>query len=117
MSQEEIEPKLAKLMSDIAEVEGIFAFDMNGNLISGQTIDEEMDKKAIASKVNEIIDQVNKLGELIGKGNLFEMKLELQDGLIDVVVGSDLIVGAFIDQDSKSQFALISRSIKNLLGV
>jgi len=117
MSREEIEPKLAKLMSDIAEVEGIFAIDMNGNLIAGQTIQQDMDKEAIKAKISDIINTVNQLGDLIGKGSSTELKIDLETGIVDIVIGNNLIIGAFIDQESKSQLGLISRSIKNILGI
>jgi len=114
MSQNELEPKLAQIMSDIAEVEGICAFDAAGALISGQTI-EEKDVKTISKNAFNLIDKLNALGKAIGKGNATEITIGLEQGYAVVEIGDRFSIVAFVDADSKSQLALLSRTLKNLM--
>lgn len=114
MSKSELEPKLAQVMSDISETEGIVALDPAGKLISGQTI-EDMNKNTIAETVSQLIQCVNKLGGIINKGKVTEVTLGLEKGFVTVEVGSKYSIAAFVDNDGKSQLALLSRTIKNLL--
>ena len=44
MSKEDLEPKLAEIMDQIPEVEGVIAFDVAGKVISGQTIENKDNK-------------------------------------------------------------------------
>ena len=64
MSKDDLEPKLAELMNQIPEVEGVIAFSETGKIISGQTI-ESMDKDKIATVINNH-NMCN--GKLIKKG-------------------------------------------------
>lgn len=114
MSKEDLEPKLADIMSQIAEVEGIVALDHSGNLISGQTI-EEMDVEDIAKKASDLIEAANTMGKTIEKGDTFEITLGIENGYMVAVVGSEFAVLSFVDSDSKAQLALLGRTLKNLL--
>ncbi|MCP4760724.1 MAG: roadblock/LC7 domain-containing protein [archaeon] len=110
----DIEAKLAQLMSDIAEIEGIVAFDAGGKVISGQTI-EEKDKNKIAKTASSLIGNLKPFGESIGKGNVNEVTLNMDEGYAVILFGEKHSIAAFVGKDDKNQLALLSRSIRNLL--
>ncbi|MBD3351229.1 MAG: hypothetical protein GF364_07060 [Candidatus Lokiarchaeota archaeon] len=115
MSKDELEPRLAKIMSDIAEVEGIIALDADGKTITGKTISEDMGIDKISKTASTLLENVNSFGAAIEKGKATEVTVALNDGFAVVVAGSDFSVVAFVDSDSKSQLALLARTIKNLI--
>lgn len=110
----EIESKLAQIMSDIPEVEGMIAFDQSGKLISGQTI-EKMDLNAIASTAHKLLEGLDKFGESIEKGKVSEITVSLADGFAVIVFGQQSSVVSFVGTDGKSQLALLARTIKNIV--
>ncbi|MHA1821300.1 MAG: hypothetical protein ACTSU2_15255 [Promethearchaeota archaeon] len=115
MSKEELEPKLAELMSEIPEIEGIVAFKTeDGSLISGQTI-EEKDINGIASKSFNVIPLLKELSIILEKGDIKEMTLSMADGYLVLSIGKTYSIIAFVGLDGKNQVALVARALKNLL--
>jgi predicted RNA-binding protein (virulence factor B family) len=74
-----------------------------------------MNKNSIAETVSKIIENINTLGGLINKGKATEITIGMEKGFATVEVGSKFSIFAFVDNDGKSQIALLSRTIKNLL--
>ena len=114
MSKAEIEPKLAGIMSEIAEVEGIVAFDPRGKVISGQTIaGDDIDK--IAKAASDLLPRLTLLGSNIKKGSPREITIGLSNGYAFVAFGSKYSILCFVGQDAKTQLGLISRQIKAII--
>ena len=114
MSKEEIEPKLAGIMSEIAEVEGIVAFDPKGNIISGQTIAGD-DIGKIAKAASDLLPRLTLLGSAIQKGSPKEITLGLTKGYAVIAYGIKYSILCFVGQDAKTQLGLISRQIKAIV--
>ncbi|MBN2157074.1 MAG: roadblock/LC7 domain-containing protein [Candidatus Lokiarchaeota archaeon] len=114
MSKEEIEPKLANIMSEIAEVEGIVAFDPKGYVISGQTIAND-DTSKIAKAASELLPRLTLLGSNISKGSPKELTITLSKGYAVIAYGSKYSIICFVGQDAKNQLGLISRQIKSIM--
>ena len=114
MSKAEIEPKLAGIMSEIAEVEGIVAFDAKGNVISGQTIGGD-DVKKIAKATSDLLPRLTLLGSSIKKGSPREITIGLTKGYTFVAYGSKYSILCFVGQDAKTQLGLISRQVKGIV--
>ncbi len=114
MSKEEIEPKLAELMDNVPECEGLIAADKNGTVIVGQTI-TDMDHSKIAKACAKIIQDSNELGKDIGKGSLKATTIELDNGYA-VLVGSDeTILICLTGIDGKASLALLKRNLISIL--
>jgi predicted regulator of Ras-like GTPase activity (Roadblock/LC7/MglB family) len=113
MSKAEIEPKLAGIMSEIAEVEGIVAFDPKGNVISGQTIAGD-DTNRIAKAASDLIPRLTLLGSSISKGSPKEITISLTKGYAIVAFGLQYSIICFVGEDAKTQLGLISRQIKEI---
>jgi predicted regulator of Ras-like GTPase activity (Roadblock/LC7/MglB family) len=111
MSKAEIEPKLAGIMSEIAEVEGIVAFDPKGKVISGQTIAGD-DVNKIAKAASDLLPRLTLLGASMQKGSPREITIGLTKGYAVVAFGSKFSIVCFVGQDAKTQLGLISRQIK-----
>jgi len=111
-----IEKKLAELFDVVPETEGLIASDLEGKVITGQTI-TDMDHNGIAKACATLIKNTNAIGENTGKGNLKSATIELEDGYI-VIVGSDKgILIALAGLDGKASLSLLKRnliSISNL---
>jgi predicted regulator of Ras-like GTPase activity (Roadblock/LC7/MglB family) len=114
MSKDEIEPKLAGIMSEIAEVEGIVAFDPKGNVISGQTIGGD-DVAKIAKSAMDLLPRLTLLGSAIQKGSPREITIGLSKGYAVVAFGSKYSIICFVGEDAKTQLGLISRQIKEIV--
>jgi len=115
MSKTEIEPKLAKIMSEIPEVEGIIAFDLKGNVISGQTIAND-DTSKISHAASDILPRLTLLGSSINKGSPKELTITLTKGYAVIAYGVKYSIVCFVGEDAKTQLGLISREIKALAG-
>ena len=114
MSKKEIEPKLAKLMDLVPECEGLIAADSSGKVIVGQTL-TDMDHGTIAKSCAAIIKDSNALGKNIGKGNLKNTTIELDEGFA-VLVGNDkLVLIALAGTDGKASIGLIKRNLISIL--
>ena len=114
MSKAEIEPKLAGIMSEIAEVEGIIAFDPKGNIISGQTIGGD-DVKKIAKAASDMLPRLTLLGSSIKKGTPRELTIGLSKGYAFIAFGTKYSILCFVGQDAKTQLGLISRQVKSIV--
>lgn len=116
MSKELIEKKLAELMDTVPECEGLIAADTDGKVIIGQTI-TEMDHDKIAKACAAIIKDSNDLGSNIGKGELKNTTLELENGFAVVVGSEKTVLIALAGADGKASLGLLKRnliSISNL---
>ncbi len=111
-----IEKKLAELFDVVPETEGLIASDLEGKVITGQTI-TDMDHNGIAKACATLIKNSNVMGENTGKGNLKSATIELEEGYL-VIVGSDKgILIALAGLDGKASLSLLKRnliSISNL---
>ena len=114
MSKAEIEPKLAGIMSEIAEVEGIIAFNAKGAVISGQTIGGD-DVKKIAKTASDLLPRLTLLGSAIQKGSPREVTIGLSKGYVFVAFGMKFSIMCFVGEDAKTQLGLISRQIKAIV--
>ena len=114
MSKAEIEPKLARIMSEIAEVEGIVAFGPKGNLISGQTI-EGGDTSKISKAASDLLPRLTLLGSNIQKGAPKEITVTLTQGYACVAYGIKYSIICFVGKDAKTQLGLVSRHIRSLV--
>ncbi len=114
MSKEEIEPKLAGIMSEIAEVEGIVAFDAKGNVISGQAIAGD-DVGKIAKAASDLLPRLTLLGSSIQKGTPREITIGLSKGYAVLAYGVKYSVICFVGEDAKTQLGLITREIKEIV--
>ncbi|TFG17321.1 MAG: hypothetical protein EU530_10800 [Promethearchaeota archaeon] len=113
MSKAEIEPKLAGIMSEIAEVEGIVAFDPKGDVISGQTIGGD-DVQKIAKTASDLLPRLTLLGSSIQKGSPREVTIGLTKGYAIIVFGTKYSIMCFVGEDAKTQLGLLSRQIKEI---
>ena len=114
MSKAEIEPKLAGIMSEIAEIEGIVAFDAKGKVISGQTIAGD-DVNKIAKSTSDLLPRLTLLGSSIKKGTPRDITIGLSKGYAFVAYGSKYSIICFVGEDAKTQLGLISRQIKSIV--
>ena len=76
--KKEFGPKLESIMSEISVCEGLVLAKNNGEVLIGQTL-TEMDHTAIAKSITKIFK--TKL-DALGKGDLLEMTLGLNDGFL-----------------------------------
>ena len=114
MSKDQLEPKLAELMQNIPEIEGIIAFSPEGKIITGQTI-EDMDKDSIAAKASKLLENLKSFGSEIGKGNVIEITINYEEGYVVIAFGEKYSILSFVDSTNKMQLGLLSRGLKNLL--
>lgn len=114
MSKAEIEPKLADIMSEIAEIEGIVAFDPHGNVISGQTIAGD-DTNKIAKAASDLLPRLILLSSSIQKGSPKEISISLTKGYAVVAFGLQYSIICFVGEDAKTQLGLVSRHIRSLI--
>jgi predicted regulator of Ras-like GTPase activity (Roadblock/LC7/MglB family) len=108
--KETIEPKLARLMNDVPETEGLIAATPDGEVIVGQTI-TEMDHGAIAKACAQIIKDSNNLGNDIGKGSLKNTTITLDDGFAVLVGSEKVILIALAGTEAKASLGLLKRNL------
>ena len=114
MGDKELEGKLAKIMDEIPEIEGLIAFDNNSKILSGQTI-TEMDNKKIVVKANELLKLAKELGEASEKEGATEINLSSKDGNIIIEGSKKLGLIALVGKDAVHSLALIMRTLRALL--
>ncbi|MHA1370217.1 MAG: PDC sensor domain-containing protein [Promethearchaeota archaeon] len=114
MSKADLEPKLASLMDNIPEIEGLVALDAKGNLIVGQTI-TEMDLNTIAKAAYDAFTTAKNLGGTIGKGNVFSINMTLEGGSCCMAGNDKVILLSMQGPDAATSISLILRSLKGLL--
>ena len=111
-----IEKKLAELFDVVPETEGLIACDLEGKVITGQTI-TDMDHNGIAKACATLIKNTNALGEATGKGGIKTATIELEDGYGVIVSSDNGILIALAGLDGKASLSLLKRnliSISNL---
>ena len=106
----EIESRLAKLMDDVPETEGLIAAKPDGEVIIGQTL-TEMDHGAIAKACAQIIKDSDSLGKDIGKGGLKNTTIALDDGFAVLVGSKKVILIALAGADAKASLGLLKRNL------
>ena len=114
--KESIEKKLAELFDIVPETEGLIASDLEGKVITGQTI-TDTDHNGIAKACATLIKNSNTIGENTGKGNLKSANIELEDGYVVIVSSDKGILIALAGLDGKASLSLLKRnliSISNL---
>ncbi len=114
--KEVIEKKLAKLFDVVPETEGLIASDLEGKVITGQTI-TDMDHNGIAKACTTLLKNVNALGETTGKGGIKTAIIELEEGYAVIVSSDNGILIALAGLDGKASLSLLKRnliSISNL---
>ena len=114
MSKDQLEPKLAELMQNIPEIEGIIAFSPEGKIITGQTI-EDMDKDSIAAEASKLLKNLKNFGKGIGKGKVIEITANFKEGFAVIAFGEKFSILSFVDSTNKMQLGLLSRGLKKLL--
>ena len=113
--KKEIEPKLAQLMDQLPEVEGVVAVDRTkGKVIVAQTI-TDMDHEAIAKNAIATLKNATKLGESIEKGTVTELNLKAFDGYCVIVASDKLIFMVLTGTDATSSVGLILRNLRIIL--
>ena len=111
-----IEKKLAELFDIVPETEGLIASDLEGKVITGQTI-TDMDHNGIAKACATLIKNSNVMGENTSKGNLKSATIELEEGYLVIVSSDKGILIALAGLDGKASLFLLKRnliSISNL---
>jgi len=108
--KESIEKKLAELFDVVPETEGLIASDLEGNVITGQTI-TDMDHNGIAKACATLIKNSNTIGENTGKGNLKSATIELENGYAVIVSSDKGILIALAGLDGKASLSLIKRNL------
>ena len=109
--KEEIESVLAKLMDNLPEIEGIIAFNSDGEIITGQTI-TEMDHKTISEIAINTLNESEKLTESIEKGNVSVVHVSGAQGHAILVRSNDLYLLAIAGEDATPSVGLIIRNLK-----
>ena len=108
--KESIEKKLAELFDIVPETEGLIASDLEGKVITGQTI-TDMDHNGIAKACATLIKNSNTIGENTGKGNLKSANIELEDGYVVIVSSDKGILIALAGLDGKASLSLLKRNL------
>ena len=114
--KEVIEKKLAELFDVVPETEGLIASDLEGKVITGQTI-TDMDHNGIAKACATLIKNSNAFGDTIGKGSINTATMELEDGYAVIVSSEKGLLIALAGLDGKASITLLKRnliSISNL---
>ena len=114
MTDNELEEKLAKIMDEIPEIEGLIAFNKEGEILSGQTI-TEMDNQKIVTRANELFKLALELGEATEKEGIAEINLNSKDGNIIIEGSKKLGVIALVGKEAAHSLALIMRTLRALL--
>jgi predicted regulator of Ras-like GTPase activity (Roadblock/LC7/MglB family) len=109
-----LESKLAALMDDIPEIEGLIALDSKGKIIVGQTI-TEMDLDAIAKAAKTAFDACVGLGGAVGKGSVVSLNVALEKGSSCIVGNDKVIIVTLQGLDASTSIALIVRQMKSIL--
>jgi predicted regulator of Ras-like GTPase activity (Roadblock/LC7/MglB family) len=113
MKKEEIEPKLANVMSAVSECEGLICAGTDGKVVVGQTL-TEMNHAAIASSAATLVK--TDIGKPSNKGGLKDITIGLDKGyLIIIVKGTNMLIG-LLGEDGKNAVGLLTRQLKLLLG-
>jgi len=114
VSAEEIEGKLAKMMDEIPEIEGLIAFDAEGKLITGQTI-TELDNDKICNKSLDVFNKALELGKITEKNNIKEIIFYAEEGNIIIAGSKNLNIIALIGKDAAHSIALVMRALRTLV--
>jgi len=112
--KEEVESILAKLMDNLPEIEGIIAFNSDGEIITGQTI-TEMDHKAISENAIKTLTESGKLTESIDKGDVSVVHVSGGEGHAIIVSSDELYLLAIAGKDANPSVGLIIRNLKMAL--
>ncbi|MHA1229607.1 MAG: roadblock/LC7 domain-containing protein [Candidatus Helarchaeota archaeon] len=110
VDKDKIEQALATIMDQIPEVEGLIAADMNGNVITGQTI-TAMDHSKIIENTLKVIEAAKGLSTNIEKGSVSEIRVTSDDGFTIIIIGKELIFTAITGTDAASSLGLIVRNL------
>lgn len=114
MNKKEITEKLAKLMDDIPEIEGLIALDPKGKLIVGQTL-TKMDLDVIAKATQQAFSKSGALGSTISKGNVQSILLTFDEGSSCIVGNDELIIASLQGNDASTSVSLILRTMKSIV--
>lgn len=114
MNPKEIEQKLAKMMNEIPEIEGLIAFDTNGKIISGQTL-TETDKKRLGALSVEVYRKAFELGAEIDKKDINTINISTKNGYVIIESSSKFSILALLGKDAFASMSLVVRSLKNII--
>jgi len=110
MSKKDIEPKLSELMSNIAECEGLIAANIDGKVIIGQTL-TDMDHNSLAKLCADIMKASVTLGGNLGKGDVKNTTVELDEGFAVIVGTEKVIYIGLVGIDGRPSLALLKRQL------
>ncbi|NMC05793.1 MAG: hypothetical protein GYA24_11300 [Candidatus Lokiarchaeota archaeon] len=114
VDKQQLEGKLAKLMDDIPEIEGLIALDAKGTVLVGQTI-TEMDKAALAKTALDVFTKARAMGKSTAKGGVQAINITMDKGSACIVGNDSTIIMSMQGADASNSIALILRSIKACL--
>ncbi|GAB4311042.1 MAG: hypothetical protein Kow0069_11290 [Promethearchaeota archaeon] len=114
MSRDKIEPLLANLLDSIAELEGVIATNLDGEVIVGQNI-TEIDLGAVGKSIADLIKAGHVLGQNCGKGEGSDLQFTFKEGFAQAVWNERIVLIALTGSDGRNSLGLILRSLRTLL--
>ncbi|WEU39902.1 MAG: roadblock/LC7 domain-containing protein [Candidatus Odinarchaeum yellowstonii] len=106
-----LESKLATMMDEIPEIEGLLAFDYNGKLICGQTL-TELDKDKLIVFSREIFKNCSELASSADKGKVATITITTDRGYLIIEMKQDFSILALLGAEAASSLSLVIRSLK-----
>ena len=113
MSKQDIEAKLAELMDIVPECEGLIAANIDGEVITGQTL-TELDDGNIAKIASDVLKGIESLGAQVGKGAIKTTTVEIDEGFMVLVGSNDKILIGLAGIDGQASLSLIKRHLKSI---
>ncbi len=109
-----IENKLAAMMDEIPEIEGLLAFDNNGRLICGQTL-TELDKNKLISISTEVFKDSSELAASADKGKVSTVTITTDKGYLIIEMKTGFSILALLGVEAASSLSLVIRSLKTVI--
>jgi predicted regulator of Ras-like GTPase activity (Roadblock/LC7/MglB family) len=113
MDTEELEQRLAELMSTLSECEGLIVADKDGQVLVGQTL-VERDLDSIAKAAASLINNSANLGGAVDKGSMKNAVFEYGGGFAILVNSDDKIFIALLGVDGRSSSTLLKRRLNSI---
>ncbi len=109
-----IENKLAAVMDEIPEIEGLLAFDNNGKLICGQTL-TELNKNQLITISTDIFKKSSELATSSDKGKISTITITTDKGYLIIEMKTEFNILALLGADAASSLSLVIRSLKTII--
>ncbi|MEM2109359.1 MAG: roadblock/LC7 domain-containing protein [Candidatus Odinarchaeota archaeon] len=113
MDPKVIEEKLATMMDEIPEIEGLIAFENNGKVICGQTL-TELDKKKLTALSIELLKKSSEIASASDKGSASTISLTTEKGYLVIETKSGFSILALLGKEASSSLSLVIRALKTI---